>query len=277
MSMDTRLNINAILDGSIPLSKLAEKVGGGSEPYIWNGTTSETIYNEVIDCIINGRTIMYSRTDTNDDGLYHICISSAIGGQMAYLTFSDTYRHGAFRMLITKDQVLRVQGFMPFYSSNSGGSMMLEAGTYNSINITTNTEIIYDSINGTQQYYEGEFIFGDNAYTITFPDIITWITIPESYKPNTTYQFKILNNIGSVWEVGKGEIAYKSDIPTKVSELENDISIATTTTPGLMSAEDKAKLDQVTAANTSIVTQAEYDALVSAGAATSGTVYYIRG
>ena len=44
-----------------------------------------------------------------------------------------------------------------------------------------------------------------------------------------------------------------------------------------MSAEDKAKLDQVTAANTSIVTQAEYDALVSAGAATSGTVYYIRG
>lgn len=53
--------------------------------------------------------------------------------------------------------------------------------------------------------------------------------------------------------------------------------LATTTTPGLMSAEDKAKLDQVTAANTSIVTQAEYDALVSAGAATSGTVYYIRG
>ncbi len=66
-------------------------------------------------------------------------------------------------------------------------------------------------------------------------------------------------------------------VPTKVSELENDLSIATTTTPGLMSAEDKAKLDQVTAANTSIVTQAEYDALVSAGAATSGTVYYIRG
>jgi hypothetical protein len=66
-------------------------------------------------------------------------------------------------------------------------------------------------------------------------------------------------------------------VPTKVSELENDLSIATTTTSGLMSAEDKAKLDQVTATNTSIVTQAEYDALVSAGAATSGTVYYIRG
>ena len=66
-------------------------------------------------------------------------------------------------------------------------------------------------------------------------------------------------------------------VPTKVSELENDLPIATTTTPGLMSAEDKAKLDQVTAVNTSIVTQAEYDALVSAGAATSGTVYYIRG
>lgn len=66
-------------------------------------------------------------------------------------------------------------------------------------------------------------------------------------------------------------------IPTKVSELENDLPIATTTTPGLMSAEDKAKLDQVTAVNTSIVTQAEYNALVSAGAATSGTVYYIRG
>lgn len=66
-------------------------------------------------------------------------------------------------------------------------------------------------------------------------------------------------------------------VPTKVSELENDLSTATTTTPGLMSVEDKTKLDQITAVNTSIVTQAEYDALVSAGATTSGTVYYIRG
>ena len=276
--MNTKLNIDAILDGSIPLSKLAEKVGG-SEPYIWDGTTSETIYNEIIDCIINGRTIMYSRTDnTNDDGLYHICISSTIGSQTAYLTFSDTYRHGTFKMIVTEDQVLRVQGLIPFYNCNSGGNTSIEAGIYNSINIKNNTEIVYDStIKGVQQRYEGEFIFGDAAYNITLPNTVTWITIPESYKPNTTYQFKILNNIGSVWEVGKGEVAYKSDIPTKVSELENDLSTATTTTPGLMSAEDKAKLDQVTAVNTSIVTQAEYDALVSAGAATSGTVYYIRG
>ena len=77
-----------------------------------------------------------------------------------------------------------------------------------------------------------------------------------------------------------------NDLSITIEELFNSSKInlaiqpedlATTTTPGLMSAEDKAKLDQVTAVNTSIVTQAEYDALVSAGAATSGTVYYIRG
>ena len=243
--MNTRLNIDAILDGSIPLSKLAEKVSSGSEPYIWNGTTSETIYNEILDCIVSGRTIMYSRTDTNDDGLYHICISSAIGSQMAYLTFSDTYRHGAFRMLITKDQVLKVQGFIPFFSSNSGGSMMLEAGTYNSIDVDTNVEIIYDSIiNGIQQYYEGEFIFGDTAYTITFPDVITWITYPESYKPNTTYQFKILNNIGSIWEVGKGEVAYKSDL----QEL-----------------------------NAQVTTQNAYDTMKTQGTLNSNVIYVIKG
>jgi hypothetical protein len=77
-----------------------------------------------------------------------------------------------------------------------------------------------------------------------------------------------------------------NDLSITIEELFNSSKInlaiqpedlATTTTPGLMSAEDKAKLDQITAVNTSIVTQAEYDALVSAGAATSGTVYYIRG
>lgn len=55
------------------------------------------------------------------------------------------------------------------------------------------------------------------------------------------------------------------------------IDLATTTTSGLMSAEDKTKLDQITSSNTSIVTQAEYDALVAAGATTSGSIYYIRG
>jgi hypothetical protein len=64
---------------------------------------------------------------------------------------------------------------------------------------------------------------------------------------------------------------------SKINSAIQPEDLVTTTTPGLMSAEDKAKLDQVTAANTSIVTQAEYDALVSAGVVTSGTVYYIRG
>ena len=45
--MNTRLNIDAILDGSIPLSKLAEKVSS-SEPYILdtnNYKTSEDYNN----------------------------------------------------------------------------------------------------------------------------------------------------------------------------------------------------------------------------------------
>ena len=96
----------------------------------------------------------------------------------------------------------------------------------------------------------------------------------------------------TIMSIEKGDLRYfrtlilSNDLSITIEELFNSSKInlaiqpedlATTTTPGLMSAEDKAKLDQVTAVNTSIVTQAEYDALVSAGAATSGTVYYIRG
>lgn len=224
---DRSITSKTASDGSVHHIATEESVNALA-PYIWNGTTSETIYYEIIDCIVSGRTIMYSRTDTNDDGLYHICTSSAIGSQTAYLTFSDTYRHGTFKMLVTEDQVLRVQGLIPFYSCDSGSNTSIEAGTYNSVNIKNNTEIVYDTtINGVQQRYEGEFSFGDTVYTVTFPDTVTWTTIPESYKPDTTYQFKILNNIGNIWEVGKGEVAYKSDIPTKVNDLEDGPSIVT--------------------------------------------------
>lgn len=46
---------------------------------------------------------------------------------------------------------------------------------------------------------------------------IKWTTFPNEFKPNTTYQFRITHGIGNLLEVGKGEIAYKSDLNSEGS------------------------------------------------------------
>jgi hypothetical protein len=256
-----------------------------NSPYIWDGTTSETIFNELKEAIIASRRIV---NDLGSD-LHLLYYDSDILVLISGPTIAVPYVYNKICYVITETEVKNFSygGSEIFYMSEGETgtlSNILPTSSYKNFN-TINKNTTFSLAEVPQFYdanlfvpeYKGEFSFGDTVYNITFPSEITWATYPSEFKANTTYQIEITNNTGKLWEVGKGEIAYKSDVPTKVSELENDLSTATTTTPGLMSAEDKAKLDQVTAANTSIVTQAEYDALVSAGVVTSGTVYYIRG
>ena len=225
--MDTRLDINAILDGSIPLSKLAEKVG--DVPYIWDGTTSETIFNELKEAIENNKVIV---NDINQ----HI-LPIAIVNQTIYLylpksfdLFTGIEGNDVVYSVTSENIVREVGGTYIKKTSDRYATNELQSNTYRDFGIlskdTTFGFYNFTSIMSISEF-AGQFSFGDTVYTVTFPDKITWVTIPESYKPNTTYQFKILNNIGSIWEIGNGEVAYKSDIPTKVSELEDDLSIVT--------------------------------------------------
>ena len=52
---------------------------------------------------------------------------------------------------------------------------------------------------------------------------------------------------------------------------------ATQTTDGLMSKEDKTKLDGLTGAYIQIVTLATYEAMYAAGTLDENTVYHIKG
>lgn len=187
-------------------------------PYIWNGTTSETIYKEIVNCITSNRTIIYRTTDVNDESFYYTCTAAVIDTPIIYLTFSHTYQHGTFIMIVMKEQVLKIQGLIPFHEYSDNANIYIEAGRYENINIKRNVEIIHDSpeTNGVQQQYEGELIFGDTLYTITFPANIKWSTDSVlEYKANHTYQFRIVNNLGVMKEFandGGGSSVNPNDI-----------------------------------------------------------------
>jgi hypothetical protein len=49
--------------------------------------------------------------------------------------------------------------------------------------------------------FEGEFSFGNSVYNITFNKNIKWSTDSVlEYKPNHTYQYRILNSLGVMKE-----------------------------------------------------------------------------
>lgn len=88
----------------------------------------------------------------------------------------------------------------------------LWVGSYNILEINKETTFIfkgYRDDNGVDfsgftngiYGYQGEFSFGDTVYTVTFPEGVKWSTDSVlEYKPNHTYQFRILNNLGVMKE-----------------------------------------------------------------------------
>ena len=179
-------------------------------PYIWDGTTiSETIYNELLEAALNFRDIILTTAGYLN---YRLIGSTYISGNLR-LTFCNTYSSPNFLFvdyLVTPNSVEFKR--TPLYAKRESNSTHLNTAFYTNIElITDNTTFTFNKIYGISKY-EGQFSFGDTVYTITFPNNTTWVTYPSEFKANTTYQFEIINNIGKLWEVGKGEIAYKSDI-----------------------------------------------------------------
>lgn len=231
---DDHFNIERTGDGTKFLSDDGsyKEVSGGSEPYIWDGTTSETIYNELKAAIKANRRIIF----LNNNQYELICSYTEFGGSLIIGTKYANY-------VVSTSQVAQLETNIA--SNNNHTSVSTESYFYDYNTLTGNLILTFNPNNlGGISEYNGEFSFGDTAYTVTFPEGITWITIPESYKPNTTYQFKILNNLGSIWEVGKGEVAYKSDL----QEL-----------------------------NTQVTTQNAYDTMKTQGTLNSNVIYVIKG
>lgn len=298
--MNTRLNIDAILDGSIPLSKLAEKVSS-SEPYIldtnnyktsedYNNLKAAVESNKIIIVYIENTSIIASALlDTNQIVLsFHVAIPLEKHG-LQVNTFLGEFK---------SDGIFTINNLSANFITDSDGTKFLsDDGTYKEINL--DSKPAYHNI--CLDNYSGNIMSSDdyNELLLAIENQVPIIILltGSNYVGSSVCDATIdpggnITLFYTVMSRGGGDLRY-----FRVGILSNDLSIikeelfnsskinsaiqpedlVTTTTPGLMSAEDKAKLDQVTAANTSIVTQAEYDALVSAGAATSGTVYYIRG
>lgn len=188
-------------------------------PYSWNGSNiNDAIWQELETARSNNRLVVISKSD---GGVAHVSYTGS--GYPAYITLKtatttyiiynywseDTPYYEIIKVNNNLKQIYKYSYLRPYY--------------YNKIEITSDESFNgYEHIEGYTDEYQGELIFGDTVYAVTFPEEITWVTIPESYKANTTYQFKIVNDIGYIWEVGNGEVAYKTEIPTKVSELENN-------------------------------------------------------
>lgn len=198
-------------------------------PYIWNGTTSETIFNELKEAIENNRRIIHTE--------YGNVILSKIYGEVLQfkalsvlnnnLVIEATNKEVVQSIVYDKILAVGLTQLTPYIYTKFETLNDDLVFSLSSVENITGIPIVTDSNNGIggALEYQGEFSFGDTVYTVTFPEDITWITYPNEFKADTTYQFEITNNIGKLWEVGKGEIAYKTEIPTKVSELEDGPSI----------------------------------------------------
>ena len=175
-------------------------------PYIWDGTTSETIFNELLECFRSGRIVIYDNWSNKDecdiligDSDKIILVIKGNTNQRDYITDKICY--------ITKTEVSEYRkGSDKIYNIFATDSLTL--GSYNAYGaITANKTLTSDTYEDNTDYktylneYQGEFSFGDTVYTVTFPDTVKWSTDSVlEYKANHTYQFKIVNNLGVMKE-----------------------------------------------------------------------------
>lgn len=173
-------------------STMKSSSDSSSEPYIWDGTTSETIFNELKSAIEDNKFIIYNSImligfDNNDFLLLE-----------SLLPFNNMFFY------INSEYIKEIPADNMFIKSSS---TMLYTSSYSYYNIEEDTT--FDIVSGDDlgeelpiiNEYNGEFSFGDTVYTVTFPEEIKWSTDSVlEYKPNHTYQFKILNNLGVMKE-----------------------------------------------------------------------------
>lgn len=190
---ETHINGNnySVVTETTPINNL--------KPYIWDGQTiSETIYNELLDAALNFRDIIV----TTAGYLNYRLIGSTYIASSLCLTFCNTYSSPNFTFMdyyITPNSVEIKQA--PIYNKRESNSTNLNTGSYmNPGLISEDTTITYRGTISAANY-EGQFHFGDTVYAITFQSGIKWSTDSVlDYKPNHTYQFRIVRGFGVMKE-----------------------------------------------------------------------------
>lgn len=171
-------------------------------PYIWDGTTSETIFNELVQCITNNRPILYFGQVVQplfgDDDTQYLFIPKYMDIYIG-VDANDTI------FKVTKTDVSKeIGGAIIIRNTDRYSTNELQSNTYRNFGILTNNIIItyyvYNQLVSISEY-QGEFSFGDTVYTVTFPNTVKWSTDSVlEYKANHTYQFRIVNGLGVMKE-----------------------------------------------------------------------------
>ena len=190
-------NIQTDGDGTKFLSDDGSYKEVGQAPYIWDGTTSETIFNELKEAIESNRRIVFG----------NITIEAVIFYSYIYIyaEYIDRFGKHIFQYKVNSTTVtsynyldaLASSGIITVYSNTYN----ILAGTNPGEPIDSNYAVQLNSSDDMAEEYQGEFSFGDTVYTVTFPDTVKWSTDSVlEYKANHTYQFKIVNNLGVMKE-----------------------------------------------------------------------------
>lgn len=156
-------------------------------PYIWDGTTSETIFEELNEACVAKRRIIL----VNDDKYIVFSSFRKLVNNLILIGYPESFG-------ITSTTVVEVATY-----KESDNSKQISSNKYNDISITSDTNITYNENVVPIQIpiFEGQLFFSDTVYNVTFPDDIKWSTDSVlEYKANHTYQFRIVDNLGVMKE-----------------------------------------------------------------------------
>lgn len=197
------LTVRPVQPSNIPttinLKDLKDKVDN-TEPYVWDGTTiSETIFMELLTAIRSNREIILSQLTGL---LSYRLISSAFMQDTLTLTFCEIVSAPNFLFTIYNITPNSVEfNTTSFYNKRDSSSTRLNTAYYNNLGLLTQDTKFTNKGTLSDLEYEGQFHFGDTVYAITFPSEIKWSTDSVlDYKPNHTYQFRIVRGFGVMKE-----------------------------------------------------------------------------
>lgn len=200
---DNSVTIHKDGDGNKFLSDNGSYKEISSEPYDWDGTIDETKFAELKAAIQAGRTIRITDEDRLSGAV--TCANTTIyeesGDEFIILivkhitgvTLTYMMTEGEVVTYTTQDILTKVDATFVCYLYS-----------YSIINVTYKRQIVLSTIddmfaNNRCNSYQGELIFGDTLYDVTFPDTVIWDVTPV-YRPNKRYQFSIVNNLGVMRE-----------------------------------------------------------------------------
>lgn len=168
-----------------------KEVSGGSEPYIWDGATNESTNAELKQAILDNRRIICNNIN---------CVGFILGESIIIKTNSPI---GNTIFVITNNNVVEKNADNFFIKSHY---TMINSSNYHYFEITQDTILYVMTGDESSEFpstneFNGEFTFGDTVYNVGFSAGLKWSTDSVlEYKPNHTYQFRILNNRGVMKE-----------------------------------------------------------------------------